>query len=783
MATDVAPDIQPDELRALLASIVHYADDAIISKTLDGTITSWNPAAETLYGYPAVEVVGENISVVTPDDRLAEEAALLRRVARGQRIQHYETKRRRKDGSEIDVSVTLSPIIAISGRVLGASSIARDVTERKKIEAKFQGLVESAPDAVVAVDTEGIIRIVNRQAEAVFGYRREELIGQKIEILVPDQVRSGHPKHRGKYFRDPKTRPMGAGLELAARRKDGTEFPCDISLSALETEDGMLVSAAVRDVTERKKIEAKFQGLLESAPDAVVAVDAGGIIRIVNRQAETLFGYQREELMGHPIEVLVPDRVREIHPGHRTNYFADPKTRPMGASLELSARRKDGSEFPCDISLSSLETEEGILVSAAVRDVTEREQAQREKATAEAEREKAILEAQLHQSQRLESLGQLAGGVAHDFNNLLAVIVNYAGFVAEEVGDNESLKSDVEEIRKAAERAAALTHQLLIFGRREVIQPRVLDLNSVIADMEKLLRRTLGEHIDLRIRLAPDLASIKADPSQLDQVLVNLAINARDAMSGGGALMINTANSDLDEEYARMHPDVAPGRYVCLTVSDTGSGMSAEVKARALEPFFTTKARGEGSGLGLATVYGIVTQAEGQIELYSEHGHGTTFKLYFPATAGKASPVHARGVADVKPLVGGTILLAEDEDAVREMTRRILSRAGYRLLTASNAEQAMRAAADEEGPIHLLLTDVIMPKASGKELATQIAKERPKTRVLYMSGYPQDVIVHQGVLESDVDLIEKPFSAEALLEKVESVLGGTPNPLDGLPAG
>jgi PAS domain S-box-containing protein len=563
---------------------------------------------------------------------------------------------------------------------------------------------------------------------------------------------------------------MGAGLELSARRKDGTEFPCDISLSSLETEEGILVSAAVRDITERKKIEAKFQGLLESAPDAVVAVDAEGIIRIVNRQAETLFGYERQDLVGHPIEVLVPDRIRDIHPGHRTKYFADPKTRPMGANLELSARRKDGTEFPCDISLSSLETEDGILVSAAVRDVTERELAQREKATAEAEREKAILEGQLHQSQRLESLGQLAGGVAHDFNNLLAVILNYSDFVAEEVGDNQALKSDVAEIRKAAERAAALTHQLLIFGRREVIQPRVLDLNGIIADMEKLLRRTLGEHIDLRIRLAPDLAAIAADPSQLDQVLVNLAINARDAMPGGGTLVIITANSELDADYSRMHPDVAPGEYACVTVADTGSGMVPEVKARALEPFFTTKARGEGSGLGLATVYGIMTQAGGQIELYSEPGHGTTFKLYFPNAATSVSPVHAAAEAESRPPIGGTILLAEDEDAVREMTRRILSRAGYRLLAASNAEQALRAAAEEQGPIDLLLTDVIMPKASGKELATQIAAVRPETLVLYMSGYPQDVIVHQGVLESDVALIEKPFSANSLLAKVDSML-------------
>jgi hypothetical protein len=633
-----------------------------------------------------------------------------------------------------------------------------------------------------------VIRLVNRQAEVLFGYRREELIGQSVDLLVPDRVRPAHPQLRGGYFRNPTTRPMGAGLELAARRKDGTEFPVDISLSSLETDQGLLVSAAVRDISERKKIEAKFQGLLEAAPDAILAVDAEGRIHLVNRQAEALFGYSRDELIGQPLDELVPARVRDVHPRHRASYFANPTARPMGANLELAARRKDGTEFPVDISLSSLETEDGVLVSAAVRDVTDRRRIEDERAqlelrllAAKQQEERAALEAQLHQAQRLESIGQLAGGVAHDFNNLLAGIMNYAGLVKATLRDEMAhrgldqdeafvtLLQDVDEIAAVAKRAAALTHQLLIFSRREVVQPQVLDLNSIVADMEKLLRRTIGENVDLRTTLGDDLPMIKADRGQVEQVFMNLAVNARDAMSRGGRLDIATAPFPVDDDYARLHGTV-PGPYVRLTVSDTGTGMSSEVAARAFEPFFTTKPKGEGSGLGLATVYGIVTQAGGDVVIYSEPGLGTTIRVNFPATTdAKRSP--RNGQLDA-PLVarGETVLLVEDEQIVREPARRMLARHGYVVLAAADAEEALSILDDHDGPIDLLLTDVVMPGRSGKELSVEVLARRPATKVVFMSGYSQDVMVHQGALEEGVHLIEKPFAAEVLLHKVRTVL-------------
>jgi PAS domain S-box-containing protein len=762
------------------------------------------------------------------------------------------------------------------------------------------GMLEAAPDAIVAVRTDGRIALVNAAAERLFGWPRAELVGQPVEILVPVTVRGAHPGHRSRYFADPQQRPMGAGMQLACCRMDGTEFPAEISLSALETEDGLLVFAAVRDVTERRnaaevqnrlasivqsshdaiigktlegvitswnpgaqrlygyaeaemvghraddlfpgpggaeesdlltriaagkrveqyqteriardghvvtvsltmspildasgrivgvasvsrdigaqhRAEARFRGLLEAAPDAIVGVGEDGRIALVNTQAERLFGYPRAEMLGQPVEILVPHGMRGVHPGYRSRYFADPQQRPMGAGMQLAARRKDGSEFPAEISLSALDTEDGLLVSAAVRDVTDRieAQAERERLRAQAERER--LEAQLHQSQRLESLGQLAGGVAHDFNNLLGAILNYAAFVEEELATAAAkpggqawlpVRADVEQIRRAAERATNLTHQLLAFGRREIVQPRVLNLNDVVTDVELLLRHTLGEHIELATTLAPDLWAVLADPGQLEQVLVNLAVNARDAMPQGGVLSIDTDNLTADDDYASQRHDLKPGRYTRLRVSDTGSGMPRHVLDRVFEPFFTTKPKGEGTGLGLATIYGIVTQADGNAHIYSEPGQGTCFTALLPAT--DLVPILVEPTATTDHVHRGeTVLVVEDEDAIREVTRRILARNGYRVVTAATGAEAVAIAEDRTQEIHLLITDVIMPNMLGKEVAERVRAIRPAVRSLYMSGYAHPVLASQGTLDPGVALIEKPFTEIALLGKVKEVL-------------
>jgi PAS domain S-box-containing protein len=524
-----------------------------------------------------------------------------------------------------------------------------------------------------------------------------------------------------------------------------------------------------------------FQALLEAAPDAIVGVGLDGLIQLVNTQTERLFGYERDELIGQPVEILVPIAARGDHASHRALYAEAPVSRPMGAGIQLAGRRKDGSTFAADISLSAIDTDEGMLISAAIRDVSERleAQAERERLKAQAERER--LEAQLHQSQRLESLGQLAGGVAHDFNNLIGVIVNYASFVADEVAELvaadparwESVLNDIAEIQHAAERAAKLTHQLLVFGRRDVVKPVPVNVNDVVGDVERLLKRTLGEHIELVVSLAPDLWKAMADHGQLEQVLVNLAVNARDAMPAGGKLMLETGNVMVDAAYISRRPGLSPGRHVRLRVSDTGEGMERHVALRAFEPFFTTKPKGEGSGLGLATVYGIIKQAGGDVEIYSEPGLGTTISALLRATE---EPVTQAVEQPGRGLVhsGETVLVVEDEGAMREVTRRILARHGYRVLVAGSGSEALAAVEDHDGTIDMLITDVVMPQMLGKEVAERIRALRPEIRVMYMSGYAQPVLASSGTLEPGVTLLEKPFSEQLLLSTVRDVLETEP---------
>jgi hypothetical protein len=523
----------------------------------------------------------------------------------------------------------------------------------------------------------------------------------------------------------------------------------------------------------------RFVGLLEAAPDAMLCVEADGRIALVNAQAERLFGYRREELVGQPVEALVPDAVRGVHPGHRAGYVADPRPRPMGAGMELAGRRKDGSTFTAEISLSAIDTREGILVTAAVRDVTERLEAQVEWERLMTQTERDRLERQLQQSQRLEILGQLAGGVAHDFNNLLAVISNYATFAAEEMkapsgnGASGSAVADIEQIQLAAERATQLTHQLLAFARREVVQPQVLNLNEVVGSVLQLLQRTLGEHVELVTGLEAGLEFVVADPGHIEQILVNLAVNARDAMASGGTLTIETSNVEVDAAYAATHANLPMGRYVALKVGDSGTGMPPDVADRAFEPFFSTKPKGEGSGLGLATIYGIVAQAGGNVRIYSEPKMGTTITVLLPVThQTPAAPEHLPG----RPAHGGgeLVLLVEDEPAMREVTRRILARSGYQVIAAANGQEAVVAAAGPD-QIAVLLTDVIMPGLQGREVGERVRELQPGIAVLFMSGYTQGLLSAQGVLEPGINLIEKPFSEASVLAKLQAVLAGRSN--------
>jgi PAS domain S-box-containing protein len=523
--------------------------------------------------------------------------------------------------------------------------------------------------------------------------------------------------------------------------------------------------------------EGRFRDMVETSPDATVHVAGDGSIALVNHQAERLFGYPREEMVGQHVEMLVPPAVRDGHPKHRAEYVDNPQFRPMGQDMTLTAVHRDGHEFPVEISLGPLSTEQGPMVSAAIRDVTERLAAQNDRERLITEAESMRYEGRLAQSKRLESLGQLVGGVAHDFNNLLNIILGYTGFISDQVtataeGDERwrHTLDDIQQIQGAAERAARLTHQLLAFGRREVIRPEVLSLNDIVAGVEPLLRRTVGEHIDLVTSLDADLWSVLADRGHLEQVLVNLVVNARDALPGGGKLAIDTANVLVDEAYAAHRPGLAPGRYARLRVSDTGTGMDSETLARVFEPFFTTKPTGQGTGLGLATVYGLITQAGGHPELYSEPGLGTTFSGLLPATEETAETVRRPEASSVGPTHGETVLVVEDEPSLRDMVDRILTRHGYSVRNATTADDALQQAGNLDQPVDLLLTDVVMPVMLGREVAARVQAIRPDTPVLYMSGYAQDLLDAQGTLEPDADLLEKPFTEDGLVRKVREVL-------------
>jgi PAS domain S-box-containing protein len=507
--------------------------------------------------------------------------------------------------------------------------------------------------------------------------------------------------------------------------------------------------------------------LLESVPDAVVVVASDGRIVLVNRHAERVFGHERAELLGEPVEVLVPARFRSDHVTNREGYFEDPGTRPLGTGMEFHGLRSDGSEFPADIAVSPIGTGEHTTAIVVVRDLSEVRETERRR---EEQVARANREARVAQSSRLESLGQLAGGVAHDFNNLLGVILNYADFVADELEAGTTAHTDVVEIRRAAERATELTRQLLIFSRRETVKPAPVDLTEVVRDVERLLRRTLGEHVELVVNLRRDVPAVLADPGQVEQVLVNLAVNARDAMPDGGRLHIDTSEVELDRDFLRDHPDALPGRYVRLTVADNGSGMEPEVAVRAFEPFFSTKRKGDGTGLGLATVYGIVTGAGGQISVYSEPGEGTVFRVHFPAadSAAPASSIGA-GAADLLGR-GERILVVEDEDAVRTLARRILTQGGYQVSAVSRGGEALVLLQDPNQEFDLLISDAVMPEMRGVELVRQARQLRPELPVLMMSGYSTPLTEEARRAMAEAPLLEKPFSRRDLLGEVRALL-------------
>ena len=634
-------------------------------------------------------------------------------------------------------------------------------------------ILEAIPDALVAVNRQGVIIQVNSQTETLFSYTRDELIGQKIEILVPERQRPEHDRHREQFHAKPKIRRMGSGLDLYGRRRDGSEFPVEISLSPIVTADGTIVLSVIRDISDRKRIEEDLRRvneeldrrksrelrdsqirlalIVDSSQDAIIGKNLDGIITQWNKGAEHMYGYSAQEMIGRSITVLCPeDRVDEIpgildriRQGERVEYFE---------SVRVT---KDGRRLNVSISVSPIHDAEGKVVgaSAIARDITAQKK----------------IEDQLRQSQKMEAVGRLAGGVAHDFNNLLGIVTACSELLRGRVDDN-SLEY-IDNIREAAKRGASLTRQLLAFSRRQPVQAQLLDLNERLTEVSKLLNPLMGDDVEISLLPRSETAIVEADAGQLDQIVVNLAVNARDAMPHGGRLIIETGVYDFDEAFAREHPAMTAGRYVMMAISDNGVGMDEATRSRIFEPFFTTKGMGKGTGLGLATVYGIVKQSAGHVWVYSEPDRGTTFKIYLPSAEHKVG-IAAEAKAEALPAKreGVTILLAEDDVIMRRLTRKLLEEHGYTVVEADDGKSALDALGADHPAIDLVLTDVVMRGVTGPELVLRLMDTHPGMKVVYMSGYTGELVAHQG-LESGIRLLEKPFTRAELLKTVDAALG------------
>jgi PAS domain S-box-containing protein len=618
--------------------------------------------------------------------------------------------------------------------------------------------MDTSVDGIALIDKKGLHIYANSAFSKMFGFDGPEcIIGQPWRIVYAFQeLRRLEPEVRRSLLRNGKW-----SSPLSVRRPDGSQLPAEMTVAILP--DGGTVCVC-RDLSQRERAEkaraeaeAKYRTLVEqvNAITYIAEIGIDGQWYFVSPQVESILGYTPEEWLA-----IAHDWAARIHPDDLDSVIAAEEACKKGLPFqaEFRLKRKDGREVWLNDTAvvvqgnNSRPVMEGIMV-----DITERK----------------LLETQLQQSRKMEAVGRLAGGIAHDFNNLLTIITGYTDLALTRPSVPLQLRSDIERIENAAARAAALVRQLLAFSRKQVLQPKTLDLNAIVVNLDKLLRRLIDDHIEMITRVRDDLGKVKADPAQIEQVIMNLVVNARDAMPKGGRLILETCNVDLDSAYAIEHVSVKPGRYVMLAVSDTGTGMDAETVAHIFEPFYTTKESGRGTGLGLSTVYGIVKQSGGYIWVYSEPGKGSSFKVYLPRVEELVEQEPAKQVPFVEHRGTETVLVVEDEEAVRDLVRTILSGQGYQVLIALDPHDAEEIALQFPAEIHLLLTDVVMPGASGRELASRIVGLRPGIRVLYMSGYTENVITSGGMLEEGLAFLQKPFSPAVLVQKIREVLSRT----------
>ncbi|HEV8370231.1 MAG TPA: PAS domain S-box protein [Pyrinomonadaceae bacterium] len=901
-ADEVAAELiaQLREQETLRRSEARYRDffenakDAIYVHDLSGRYLMVNRAGEKLVGYSRDELLRMTVFDLVPASHFALVGDSLKQKLKDHAQTIYEVELIKKDRSRLPIEVS-SHLIYENGIPVGVQGTARDISERrcaleavKESEARFRTVAVTAADAIITIDEDSIIHLVNPAAERIFGYTSEEMLGKSLSQLMPERFRGAHHKAVATYLKTHSKQRSWEAIELPGLDKGGREVPLELSFAEYTRAGKCFFTGIARDISGRKRAEKalreseeRFRTLFENAREAIFTCDLSGNFTSINQAGEALTGFSREETLESNFARVVAPECLPI----AREMLSRKGSGDVATTYELELVTKQGRRILVEVSSRTLhEDGEPIGVQGSVRDITTQKRDEdalrkseeqyrvlfdrnpqpmwvyelqtlaflavndaavrhygysRERflamtvdaihphedvpalveelsridghchlgewrhcvadgktisveITADvidfanrkaglvlvnditghkiAEEALRISQAQLQQSQKLEAVGQLAGGVAHDFNNLLTAIGGYTDLTLRRLTDDDPLRSNLLEIKKVTNRAASLTRQLLAFSRKQILEPKVLDLNAVITDMFKMLRRLIGEDVELVADLSTDLGKVKADPGQVEQILMNLVVNARDAMPHGGTVTIETKNVTLDEGYAFHHVPMQPGDYTMLAISDTGLGMDKGTQSHVFEPFFTTKPAGKGTGLGLSTVYGIVKQSGGYVWVYSEVGNGTVFKIYLPRVTSK------HHIEKPKSLVVNTsygkerILLVEDEEIVRRMARMILENHGYSVLEALDVKDALRICLEKGKTIDLLLTDVIMPGMSGRVLSERIADLLPDLPVLYMSGYTDDAIVRNGILDEGICFLQKPFTRESLLAKVREAL-------------
>ena len=771
--TDKSDAVTPEDTNARwLRAVVETAVDGVILIDAGGKVLKFNPACEKLFGYRSSEVIGQNVKMLMPGRYRQEHDHYLDNYARtGERKIigiGREVLGQRKDGSVFPMELSVGEAREDDGSIF--VGIIHDLTARERSEralresaARLRAVVDTAVDGVILIDARGRILMFNPACERLFQYRLDEVIHENVRLLMPASYQVEHDGYIRNYLETGERKIIGIGRDVVGQRKDGTTFPMNLSVGEAKQDGESIFVGIIHDLTARVRAEqviretsARINAVVQTAVDGVIWIDAAGCIQMFNPACEKLFGYSAEEVFGHNVKMLMPAPYRDEHDRYLDNFRRTGVKKIIGIGREVTGRRKDGSTFPMDLSVGEARLDGESIFVGIIHDLTGRKRT----------------EEQLVQAQKMEMVGQLSGGIAHDFNNLLTVIVGNAEFLGEELKPRQDLLQLADEIARAGNRGAELTQRLLAFSRRQMLNPVEMNCNRLLDGMHKMLRRTLREDIEIRANFDPDLALAFADPSQLESAVLNLALNAQDAMVAGGRLTITTANASLDDHYQRLHPEVSPGEYVMVAVTDDGEGMPSDVIDHVFEPFFTTKEVGKGSGLGLSMIYGFVKQSSGHVSIYSEPGLGTTVRIYLPQVLTKRPPTPEEVQVDEASLPNGTetVLVVEDDPFVRSYAAGRLQSLGYSVVAAVDGRDALEKLRTDVH-IDLLFTDIVMPGGiNGWELAELAGTIRPGLPVLLTSGYALETLVkHERHREGSI-ILTKPYRKADLARRLREAL-------------